>query len=213
VPLTNELTAFAAQNPDFVDFDAARGLVKFKSDFTFDKGSAELRPEARATVDRLAGILNGPNASQYELMVVGHTDDQPVSNPVTIKNGHRDNWYLSAHRAISVSQRLMQVGVNRGRMQVAGYADQRPLVPNSDEQAKAKNRRVEVFILPTTSRRGSDSVAGTGTAQTASGVGTAARHGARQGLNKDTSPPLPGMNKDTAIPRTAEIDTRPPANK
>jgi outer membrane protein OmpA-like peptidoglycan-associated protein len=211
VPLTNELTAFAAQNPDFVDFDAARGLVKFKSDFTFDKGSAELRPEARATVDRLAGILNGPNASQYELMVVGHTDDQPVSNPVTIRNGHRDNWYLSAHRAISVSQRLMQVGINRQRMQVAGYADQRPLVPNTDESAKAKNRRVEVFILPTTSRRGSESVAGA--AQTASGTGNGVRQAPRQGLNKDTTPPLPGLNKDTSGARTAELDVRPPANK
>src|SRR3712207_6933501 len=53
------------------------------------------------------------------ILVVGHTDDQPVSNPNTIKAGHRDNWYLSAHRAISVGQRLMQVGVNRQRVQVA----------------------------------------------------------------------------------------------
>ena len=208
VPLTNELTAFAAQNPDFVDFDAARGLVKFKSDFTFDKGSAELRPEARGTVDRLAGILNGPNASQYELMVVGHTDDQPVSNPNTIKAGHRDNWYLSAHRAISVGQRLMQVGVNRQRLQVAGYADQRPVVPNTNESAKAKNRRVEVFILPTTASRASGTIAGG--APAGEGNGASQPPAPRGGANKDTPP---GANKDTIIPRTAEIDTRPPTNK
>lgn len=207
-PLTNELTSFAAQNPDFVDFDPGRGLVKFKSDFTFDKGSAELRPEARATIDRLAGILNGPNASQYELMVVGHTDDQPVSNPNTIRAGHRDNWYLSAHRAISVGQRLMQVGVNRQRIQVAGYADQRPMVPNSDESAKAKNRRVEVFILPTTARRAGESIAD----KLPPAGGNGARQAAGTGLNKDT-PMLPGMNKDTAAPRTADIDARPPVNK
>ena len=194
VPLTNELTSFAAQNPDFVDFDASRGLVKFKSDFTFDKGSAELRPEARGTVDRLAGILNGPNASQYELMVVGHTDDQPVSNPNTVKAGHKDNWYLSAHRAISVSQRLMQVGVNKHRIQVAGYADQRPVLPNSSESNKSKNRRVEVFILPTTASRASDTIT----------------RSQPQG-NGSQQAPQRGMNKDTGT--TADVERRPIINK
>src|SRR5258708_7704993 len=41
-PLTDALTAFAAQNPDLVDFDSARGIVKFKSDVTFATGSAVL---------------------------------------------------------------------------------------------------------------------------------------------------------------------------
>ena len=47
-PLNNELTEFAKQNPDLVDFDSARGIVKFKSDVTFATGSAELQPEAAA---------------------------------------------------------------------------------------------------------------------------------------------------------------------
>src|SRR3954471_13137548 len=45
--LTSELSAFAQQNPDLVEFDAARGIVKFKSDVTFAKGDAQLQPKAK----------------------------------------------------------------------------------------------------------------------------------------------------------------------
>ena len=41
--VNNALTEFAAQNPDLVDFDASRGVVKFKSDVTFNTGSAEVK--------------------------------------------------------------------------------------------------------------------------------------------------------------------------
>jgi chemotaxis protein MotB len=150
VPLIGELTTFAQQNPDIVEFDDKKGLVKFKSDVAFSPGSAIVKPEVKGVIDRLAGILNGPTASNYELMVVGHTDNMPVSNPATKKAGHLDNWYLSAHRAIAVSQTLISQGTSARRIEVAGCADQRPIVPNDSEANKGKNRRVEVFILPTT---------------------------------------------------------------
>src|SRR5206468_8868986 len=98
-PLTNELRAFAAANPDLVDFDAARGIVKFKSDVTFATGSADVTPKAKEAIDRFAAILNSGAASGYELVVAGHTDNTRVVNEKTIAAGHKDNWYLSAHRA------------------------------------------------------------------------------------------------------------------
>ena len=54
VALTNELSEFARQNPDLVDFDAARGIVKFKSDVTFSPGSAEVTAKAQQAISRLA---------------------------------------------------------------------------------------------------------------------------------------------------------------
>ncbi|MEA2734653.1 MAG: chemotaxis protein MotB, partial [Humisphaera sp.] len=75
VALTNELSQFAAQNPDLVDFDEKRGIVKFKSDLTFAPGSADLTPQAKQAIGRFAQILNSPAASGYELMVAGHTDN------------------------------------------------------------------------------------------------------------------------------------------
>jgi len=151
-PLTNELQAFANQNPDLVDFDAARGIVKFKSDVTFASGDAAVTPKAKEVISRFATILNSPTASGYELMVAGHTDNTRVSNPETIKKGHQDNWYLSSHRAIAVAGELRGASVNPQRFGVVGYADQRPAGSNNSENGKAANRRVEVLILPTTVR-------------------------------------------------------------
>jgi len=148
--LTNELSAFAAQNPDLVDFDAARGIVKFKSDVTFASGDATVTPKAKEVIGRFASILNSPSASGYELMVAGHTDNTRVVNPATIRAGHLDNWYLSAHRSITVSKELFAHGINPQRVGVVGYADQRPVASNASPSGQQQNRRVEVLILPTT---------------------------------------------------------------
>jgi len=147
--LNNELQSFATEHPDLVDFDSARGMVKFKSDLTFAVGDASLTPAARAAIVRFAAILNSPAASGYELMVAGHTDNQRVSNPRTIAMGNKDNWYLSCHRAISVGDELISSRVSPNRIEVAGYADQRPIASNSSAAGQAQNRRVEVLILPT----------------------------------------------------------------
>jgi chemotaxis protein MotB len=148
-PLANELTEFAAQNPDLVEFDAQRGMVKFKSDVTFAVGDASLTPKAREAITRFAAILNSPTTNRYELLVAGHTDSTPVNNPRTIQAGHRNNWYLSSHRAISVGEALMGQQIAANRIGVLGYADQRPVASNTSESGKAQNRRVEVLILPT----------------------------------------------------------------
>jgi outer membrane protein OmpA-like peptidoglycan-associated protein len=119
---------------------------------TFAKGSAELTPKAKEVIGQLTKILNSPVAKDYELMVAGHTDSTPVKNPSTISQGHKDNWYLSAHRAISVGHEMIGDGINPRRMGVAGYGDQRPVASNVTPEGQAKNRRVEVAIMPTTYR-------------------------------------------------------------
>ncbi|HET6251957.1 MAG TPA: OmpA family protein, partial [Tepidisphaeraceae bacterium] len=149
--LNTALKGFAAANPDLVSFDEKQGIVKFKSDVTFDTGSAVLKPMAASAIDKFAGILNSPAAAGYELMVVGHTDNIPVSHQATKAAGHLNNWYLSAHRAIAVSAELQKQSVSSGRLEVAGCADQRPIASNADSSGRAMNRRVEVLILPTTS--------------------------------------------------------------
>ncbi|HEX4795525.1 MAG TPA: OmpA family protein [Humisphaera sp.] len=187
--LNNALTQFAAQNPDLVEFDSTRGVVKFKSDVTFNTGSAELASSAKGAIDRFASILNSPAAMAYEFMVVGHTDDTKVQHQATIAAGHKDNWYLSAHRAISVGEELMHSGTSASRMEVAGFADQRPVASNATAAGKQQNRRVEVLILPTTVRSTSPGVANISAPRRSS--------------------PKPEMNKDA----TVETDRRPILNK
>ncbi|HEY1628501.1 MAG TPA: OmpA family protein [Tepidisphaeraceae bacterium] len=184
--LSNELSAFAAENPDLVEFDAARGIVKFKSDVTFAPGDATLQPKAKDVIDRFASILNSPAATSYELLVAGHTDNTRVVNPRTIAAGHKDNWYLSSHRAISVAQALMSQSVNPQRLGVVGYADQRPIASNASESGKAQNRRVEVLILPTTVRTGGSVAASTPQRQST-------KH--RGEMNKDSEASGSDLNK------------------
>jgi chemotaxis protein MotB len=147
---TKELEEFARQHPELVEFDAARGILRFKSDVTFAKGSAELTPNARQAIGQLASLLNGGIFTKYEFLVAGHTDSQPVSNPATIAAGHKDNWYLSAHRSISVGSALSRDGISPRRLGVLGYADQRPIASNTTSEGMAKNRRVEIVVLPIT---------------------------------------------------------------
>lgn len=148
--LSRALREFAAQNPDLVEFDEARGVLKFRSDVTFAVGDAELTPKAKEVIAKFATILNSQSAASYELLVAGHTDSTRVVNPETIRKGHKDNWYLSSHRAISVAGALIGHSVASQRIGVVGYAEQRPIASNASETGRAQNRRVEVLILPTT---------------------------------------------------------------
>ncbi|HSI36224.1 MAG: flagellar motor protein MotB [Phycisphaerae bacterium] len=186
--VSDALTTFATQNQDIVDFDAARGMVKFKTDFTFALGSADLTPKAKDVIARFCQILNSEAAKGYELMVAGHTDSTPVSNPAT-KAKHPNNWYLSSHRAIAVGDQLLAGGVAGQRLAVTGYGEQRPISSNA-----AQNRRVEVMILPSTVR--STNVAKSPAA-------------GKTGTGTTTKKPTNGLNKDTVAP----IDNRPILNK
>ena len=191
-PNTNAaLKALAAANSDVIEFDASLGLVKFKSDVTFASGSADLTPQAQSVLQRFAQILN-TSASGYELMVAGHTDNARVVNPDT-KRRHPNNWYLSAHRAISVAEELIAANVGQNRLGVAGYADQKPVKSNGSAEGRSANRRVEVMILP---MKGGSTVA--------SGSGNVSRPAINKdngvpAINKDNNVPAPGLNKDSGI--------------
>lgn len=146
--LQDALTGFARQNSSVVEFDAYKGVVRFKSDATFGPGSAELTAKGKLAAERLAAILSSKAGAGYELMVAGHTDATPISKPSTIQAGHKDNWHLSAHRAIAVGKVLQGNHVHPKRMAMVGYADQRPVASNATDAGRSQNRRVEVLVLP-----------------------------------------------------------------
>src|SRR5688500_7145369 len=138
--LNSALTDFANQNPDLVDFDSARGIVKFKSDVTFATGSAEVTAKAKEVIQRFSQILNSDAAARYDLMVAGHTDNTRVVNPQTIQAGHKDNWYLSAHRAIAVNNVLMPQAIRPERPAAVGYPHPPPVPSNHRATGPASNR-------------------------------------------------------------------------
>ncbi|HEY7135154.1 MAG TPA: flagellar motor protein MotB [Acidimicrobiia bacterium] len=107
----------------------------------FDSGSAQLRPDGQSVLDQLAPALN---ALPEPLSIEGHTDNVPIGPG----GAYPSNWELSTARATSVLRYLIDShGLNPARLTAAGYADQRPLVPNTDDAGRATNRRVEIVVI------------------------------------------------------------------
>ncbi|HKN38609.1 MAG TPA: flagellar motor protein MotB [Acidimicrobiia bacterium] len=119
----------------------ARGLVvTIVSDkVLFDPGQADLRPEGRDIVDKLAAAIGRlPN----KLSVEGHTDNTPISGR------YPSNWELSTARATTVLRELIEGhGISPARLQAAGYADERPVAGNATPEGRSANRRVELVVL------------------------------------------------------------------
>jgi chemotaxis protein MotB len=119
----------------------------FQSEVFFDAGKATLdKPEGRAELDALAGALLDlekkiPGEIGWVLRVDGHTDVRPINNPQ-----FKNNWELSAARAISVVQYLISKGVSPQRLVAAGFGEFQPIEPDKTEEAYARNRRIELKL-------------------------------------------------------------------
>jgi len=147
VELNEALMNLADRNAGLMVFDPLRGMVQMSSDLTFDLGSDQVRADATATLQQLAGVLSDSQAGAFEVRIVGHTDNVPIGKPAT-RAKHPTNMHLSVHRAISVRNVLLKAGVNPGRIAVSGYGEFRPIVPNQVGKGSLENRRVEIYLVP-----------------------------------------------------------------
>lgn len=146
--LSTMLEDFAETHGDIVSFDSNTGVVKFKSDLLFEKGSANVASTAVEAVKSLCGILNSEEGQRFDIVIAGHTDDIPILKPAT-KAKHPTNWHLSTHRAISVLNVMAGAKVGPKRMSVRGFGEYRPLVDNKPSRGgEPRNRRVEIYLVP-----------------------------------------------------------------
>lgn len=135
----------AKKYPEF-EFDPVTGVSRFNGDLLFASGSDSIRSEGTELLREFASIMNDPEARQFHILVVGHTDDHEVVKPGT-KAKHETNWELSAHRATQVVRQLGTIGIDEQRMGAAEYAKFQPVSANVDDSARQQNRRVEIYIL------------------------------------------------------------------
>jgi len=152
--LNTALADWARQvGPDVVEYDEKTGIVRFKSDLLFEKGSDTVAADLQPRIESLAQILNSSAARDFDVLIVGHTDDIPIKKPATLVL-HPTNWHLSAHRAISVERILAAAGIAENRLSVMGMGQFRPIAPNAPgEKGNPLNRRVEIYIVPAGSVR------------------------------------------------------------
>jgi chemotaxis protein MotB len=140
-----ELVSYAQKQElgDEVSVTASRDavVITLSGALPFASGSAELRPEARAALDIVALTLrNLPDRNP--IRVEGHTDSAPPNT-----GRFPTNWELSAARAGAAARYLTENGVEPDRIVASGYAETRPIGDNETPEGKARNRRVEIWIL------------------------------------------------------------------
>jgi len=145
--LSTQLAGLSKRHPS-LQFDPQTGVAKLDTDLVFDSGNAELKPQAEQVLADLADVLQSPEGQEMKVMIVGHTDSLKIAGKEA-RQKFGDNWNLSTARALSVANYLRRSGLAEQRMGVAVYGGQQPVAPNATAADRRRNRRVEIFIVPT----------------------------------------------------------------
>jgi chemotaxis protein MotB len=116
-------------------------LITIRDNALFPSGSASIKPDSQKLATAIGQMLQP--FPDYEILVTGHTDDQPINT-----YEFPSNWELSSKRAINFMKILLtNTAFDPKRFSAIGYGEFRPLESNLTDAGRAKNRRVEVSIL------------------------------------------------------------------
>lgn len=128
----------------------SRGYIfELKEKILFESGRAELKKESLPILNILTEYIKKiPN----DIIIEGHTDNVPISN-----YRYKDNWQLSAARSYTVmSYFINEQKLEPTRFSAMFFGEQKPLVDNTTEENKAKNRRVNILIVTESSEDGGE---------------------------------------------------------
>lgn len=143
--LTNNLTrSLSKEELKEVDVQVLKGVVyiSLADNMLYKSGSYEINDRAAETLEKIAKIIM--DYKDYDVLIEGNTDDVPIS-----KTNIRNNWDLSCLRASSVVQALQtKYGVDPKRLTAGGRGEYNPVVANTNDVNKARNRRTQIIITP-----------------------------------------------------------------
>jgi outer membrane protein OmpA-like peptidoglycan-associated protein len=110
--------------------------ITFASGILFKTGSADLQPQAKQNVEKLAQILK--EYPDTNILIEGHTDSDGTDAL---------NQKLSERRAQAVATYAQSLGVSSARFQTIGYGESQPVASNDTAEGKQANRRVEIAVM------------------------------------------------------------------
>ncbi|WP_396135983.1 flagellar motor protein MotB [Bacillus sp. NEB1478] len=117
-------------------------LITILDNALFDSGSAIVKPGSREIGKKLSELL--VTTPPRNIVIAGHTDNVPINKPDI-----QSNWELSAFRGINFMRVLLEnPGLKPNQVSASGYGEYRPKADNKTAEGRAKNRRVEVLVLP-----------------------------------------------------------------
>ena len=123
-----------------------RLILQLPDQILFDSGSAKIKGQG-AKLLRGIGATIKAQLSSMQVQIGGHTDSVPISS----KQGPwPNNWALSAARAVNVLRILEEdeVGIDSRFLSAVGYGEHRPIADNDTVSGRAKNRRIEIVLIP-----------------------------------------------------------------
>ncbi len=121
-----------------VDESGPQSIVIFKGDAMFLSGQKDVKPEMQSILDRVA---NEAKRVDGKILIIGHTDAVPIG-----RANFASNEELSEKRAEDVSTYFLKAGITAENIDVKGMGSSQPVSSNDDEQGRAQNRRVEVYV-------------------------------------------------------------------
>ncbi len=121
-------------------------FIRLPADITFQPGSATItNQDTLLFLKRIAIIIKEYLPKDIQIQIKGYTDDMPPPKG----SPYKDNWELSAARALSVLKILIKDGVNPAQLSAAAYGPYHPIASNLNPKGRAKNRRVEIWFFAT----------------------------------------------------------------
>ena len=116
--------------------------VAMNNAILFASGATTVKPAGKEALAKVAGVL--ASVEDREIRVEGHTDNIPVNASAP----YPDNWALSALRASTVVNLLIDGGVDPLNVAAVGYGEHHPTAPNDTKNGRAANRRTEIVLVP-----------------------------------------------------------------
>jgi chemotaxis protein MotB len=124
-----------------IELRDGRMILQLPNDVLFDSGQAVVKPDGQRAIGQVAGVLKTLAGRKFQ--VAGHTDNVPID-----RAKFASNWELSTARAVAVVHILVSQGVASDALSAAGYGEFAPLIANDTAEHKAKNRRIEISLVP-----------------------------------------------------------------
>lgn len=143
--VSEKLKALIDSGKISVEMVDGRLVLKLASDVLFPSGSTNLKKDGDKAIREVAAVLK--EFADRKFQVAGHTDNQGSADK---------NWQLSATRAISVLKILISAGMKPTQLSAAGYGAFSPVADNGTKDGMAKNRRVEIVLMPSAADLGLD---------------------------------------------------------
>lgn len=148
--LTNRLTrSLSREEMKEVDVRVLKGVVyiSLADNMLYKSGSYEINDRAEQTLSKIAKIIM--DYKDYDVLIEGNTDNVPINTSSKLMQNIRNNWDLSALRASSVVQYLIDhFGVAPNRLTAGGRGEFNPIASNDTEIGKQRNRRTQIIITP-----------------------------------------------------------------